>query len=192
MSSTWLLIVMSLSTLTESQEYTGSFRRGFAVHQAYMLIVRIKLTRVSFILFFSVCVCHKSEFRSTDLSLSVFSKFGYLQRLRYTFSHGTSYQPLGVEKFATAISRMRCQETCQRSSLLTTLTTVDAGRAHAYLHVHRLQCLSSIYFDLLQMCCATLSYSCAAVNKISTDSAQRQQSFLYTVFGLLVTVAILF
>jgi len=67
-------------------------------------------------------------------------------------------------------------KTRRRSSVLTTLTTVDASRLDVdwthmlyYTPVDRNAPSSSAYFDLLWICCTTCYYSCAAVDKLSTD-----------------------
>ena len=81
-------------------------------------------------------------------------------------------------------------KTRRRSSLLATLATVESpwldGRW--YTLTGRVVCLTSVDRSVINnpitaICCTTCSYSCAAVDKISTDIARcavrlRQQSFL--------------
>ena len=81
-------------------------------------------------------------------------------------------------------------KTRRRSSLLITLTRVDSPWLDDrwYTLTRRMVCLASvdrsvINYPITAICCTTCSDSCAAVDKISTDTARRavplrQQSFL--------------
>ena len=90
-----------------------------------------------------VSVCHKSVFYRNCCT----DRAGFLARRLSSKGNPSGNLPrtLDFEYFASA-SRSCCQQSCSRSSLLTTLTTVDASWPDAHSLSHVRQCSRITYF----------------------------------------------